>query len=764
MFRICRIGCIFLKKSKSLTCSAFLCVFVACFLSISMFQLASNVEHSFEAEMEAKKGNFDVRVAKGEGICFNQEELRSFETDRDTKKVTGGYQTNELFQAYLVGVKDDEINRSLYKYTKSVRGNDIVINDTLARREDKEVGDILEVSGTGFHIAEVIKTTPRSDYRMPMIVMDLQKLHQLLGDGNTDSVNYLLIQCKPSAFETVSYGGGVINHMLNRISSEQYDVIDERQGGEYDQFVTTVRMIFRIFFVVIVLVSGLFVVNIFLEYMRKYRTDMAVIRTFGGTQRQVTGLFCAMSMMVSAAACLAGAVISAVVSGVTLNWFNARVQMFEGNATLDWKVLCLIPVVVFVLLNLFVYLVFEHGQSVLPIQVFQETSTGLRKRKRANRFLFLRNVLGTEGYLAAKFMALKFRQNVLIILIIALITMLSYTGQTTLKLLAANDRWYNYHSLEGKDARAELTSNHSMSLEYAQKIYKMCQPVLKDGYFLFGEYIMTWGSGQTQEGELDVTNLDSLPTLLQTDVWDHYQDVPRKQRMVMEQSVAAEQGYHLGDRVTINSDALGGSREYVLVETIKSDSVWAKRCDVIVDWSTLSQRDVSPEGGSVIDLWANGQQEQLRNLFDQLQVEPGVELDYTIYGELVEQSDHILRQWTLTLHIVLGMLLFVAGIGLWNSARGMLHARQKDFHVFRMLGSSRQRISRICMLQVWIYMFSGVILGAVGGYAIVHKIWENGVTTQMPLGVEWGYLAGIVCYLAGLSVLLIPTIRRVRES
>ena len=87
--------------------------------------------------MEAKKGNFDVRVAKGEGICFNQEELRSFETDRDTKKVTGGYQTNELFQAYLVGVKDDEINRSLYKYTKSVRGNDIVINDTLARREDK---------------------------------------------------------------------------------------------------------------------------------------------------------------------------------------------------------------------------------------------------------------------------------------------------------------------------------------------------------------------------------------------------------------------------------------------------------------------------------------------------------------------------------------------------------------------------------------------------------------------------------------------------
>ena len=44
-----RMGMTFLCKSKMLTFSAFLSIFVACFLSISMFQLSSNVETSTPA-------------------------------------------------------------------------------------------------------------------------------------------------------------------------------------------------------------------------------------------------------------------------------------------------------------------------------------------------------------------------------------------------------------------------------------------------------------------------------------------------------------------------------------------------------------------------------------------------------------------------------------------------------------------------------------------------------------------------------------------
>lgn len=134
MFRICKIAITFLKRNKMLTFSAFLSIFVACFLSISMFQVSSNVEQSIERGMEAKKGAFDLQITKNEGKSFSNEEIKSLQQERNVKKTSGGYQTNELLDTYMVGVVDDAINKSLYKYTKDVKGNSVIINDSLSQR------------------------------------------------------------------------------------------------------------------------------------------------------------------------------------------------------------------------------------------------------------------------------------------------------------------------------------------------------------------------------------------------------------------------------------------------------------------------------------------------------------------------------------------------------------------------------------------------------------------------------------------------------
>lgn len=78
-----------------------------------------------------------------------------------------------------------------------------------------------------------------------------------------------------------------------------------------------------------------------------------------------------------------GALFSALVSGVTLKWFNDKVQLFDGSVNFNWKVLCQITIIVFVLFNLFVYVVFYFGQTVLPVQVFQKISSGLKKKSQS---------------------------------------------------------------------------------------------------------------------------------------------------------------------------------------------------------------------------------------------------------------------------------------------------------------------------------------------------------------------------------------------
>ena len=93
----------------------------------------------------------------------------------------------------------------------------------------------------------------------------------------------------------------------------------------------------------------------------------------------------------------------------------------------------------FVIYNFISVLFFLIKQRVLPIQVFQSNAKGRRRKKRANRFLFIRKIFGSDGYLAIKFLMPKFWQNFMIVIIIALITALAYTGQASITLL--NERF-----------------------------------------------------------------------------------------------------------------------------------------------------------------------------------------------------------------------------------------------------------------------------------------------------------------------------------
>jgi len=763
MFRICKMGMTFLKNSKMLTYSAFLSIFVACFLSISMFQLSSNVESSMEAGLAAKKGMFDLQVTKSDGENFNDEEIQSLEQEKTVKRISRGYQTDELLDTYIVGVADDAINKSLYKYTKDVKGDSIIINDSLGHRENKTVEDIFSIGGKDFQIVEVVKTDSMSDYKMPMAIMELSQLHQLLGHTDTEQINYMLLQCHDSAYDAIEYGGGLANRIKQQYPD--FQVSDQRCGNDYKNLIQNIRVLFTGFFVVVIMVSGLFIVNIFMEYMRKYRKDMAIIRTVGGKQKQVQAIFCSMSVIISAGGCLAGALFSALVSGVVLNWLNDKIQLLDGSVSLNWKVLLQITIVVFVLFNFFVYVVFQFGQRVLPIQVFKETSSGHRKSKEANRFLGLRRIFGMEGYLGIKLMASKFRQNFMIILVIALITALSYTGQASLKLLKANDNWYNYNLVGGKTAKGEIWTEKPMSLSYVHELYNRFQPVMGSGYMIYGDFSMISNDeDDVVLNHFNVSDLEVLPQFLSVKVWKQYEKVPKTKRMVMEKTAAAKKGCKLGDTVTLESDYLGGKKDFILVEIVNADNLSYDMYNVIVDWDNLCEKEYSEEdsSGTYAGLWLDGDKELIREKFQQLQVKPGIVFEGSIYDDVIERSEHTVYQWRTTMHIVLGMLMIVAGIGLLNSAKGMLLTRKKEYQVLRILGAAKRSVRKICWMQVWSYMLSGVVLGAILGIVVVSCLWQTNVITNTPITIDWEYIAGIVIYLFGLSLMLYPTIQKRR--
>lgn len=104
------------------------------------------------------------------------------------------------------------------------------------------------------------------------------------------------------------------------------------------------------------------------------------------------------------------------------------------------------------------------------------------------------------------------------------------------------------------------------------------------------------------------------------------------------------------------------------------------------------------------------------------------------------------------------MLLIVTGIGWLNSAKGMLVASKEKYSVLRMLGASSKRVRRICWIQVWSYMVSGIILGVILGIVVIYLLWNGNINGNVSIRIYWEYIIGIVGYLFVLSLLLKPVI------
>lgn len=750
MLKLCRMGMVFLKNSKMLTFSAFLSIFFACFLSISMFQLSTSAEKAFEQQVLKEKGDFDIQVTKESGEAFTKEEVEFIKNTAGVANVTSGYWTLEIEDLYLVGVVDDKMNKSFYQYSKNINGDDIVITASLGRRLDKQEGEILSLGGKDFRICEVLKDNPMAGNKMPTVIMDLTQLQKLLGNQDMEQVNYLLLQCKEDVLREA-----VVHSIQNYHPGLQ--AYDAAMNEEFNKMLAIVKGMITTLFVIVIIVSGLFVLSIFQEYMRKYRKDMAVIRTVGGKQWQVSILFFSMSLAISTMGCLAGAGACALFSGVLLNWFNERMQLFPGIVVINWKVLWNMTLAVFLLFHGFVMCVFTFGQRVLPIQIFQETSTGLRRKKKGNRFLEWRKLIGTEGYLGIKLMIPKFWQNFMIIFIIALITTLAYTGQASMKLLEANNTSYYYGLMQGKSAYVTMNTDRPMTLSYVKQLEERFQLVSDRCYTIFGEFSVHAKKDDSIWG-FSVADLEELPDMLSVKVWKDFKKVPKKQRIILEESVAKQKGYQLGDTVSIDSDWFGGRKDFILVEMVEEDTLYQWDHSAILDWDNLCQMDLEEEGsGCQVDVYLDGDKDKIKEKFYQLEKEHR-DCQWYLYEEIMEQSEIISRQRTAMIEVVIFILILIAGIGWLNSAKGMLVARKEEYRILRLLGATAKRVRKICWIQVWSYMVSGIILGVILGMVVVYLLWNSHLNANVTISIYWENILGIVMYLFLLSLFLKPTI------
>ena len=763
MISLLRMGITFLKKSKILTFSAFISIFMACFLSVSMFQLSGNAWTAYRDNILEEYGDYQIGISKNDGMPFSAGELEYISNCKDVTKISYGYYNADLDGIYVVGVHDDDINKSRYKYSCHVRGKDIVINECLSNKSGKEIGDRLSVRGQDYTVKEILEKDPFSEYGMRMIIMDMMSLHELLGN-DAGQPNYIMLQIDDNA------DAGVIQRKLSAYNPE-FIVYGVETSSDVQKILSIFEGMIRVLFVFVIMISSMFILSIFQEFMRKYRRDMAIIRAVGGKKKQVSIIFMCMCLSISFFGCMAAALASILFDDILLNLINKRINLFDGNVVIDYAVLTGMSAAVFVLFNVIVGVFFVLKQNVLPIQVFEETGSGLRKSRISNRLPASGKIPGIDGYFGIKLLVPKFCQNIMIIIIIALITAFSYTGQSSMELLIRNSLVYINEAVQGFDAYGNVQAsgdNEYLEPDDVAGLEDMISGYSSDYVMIyqgFYEYYRTLDGRKL--GGFSVTDMDSFMSAVDGKRIDNWESIPKNQRMVMTGETAEYTGYEPGDKVTLDTEWLGDNQEYTLAGITEWESGFSTEDEgVYVDRDNLVwlEEKASEYGAPYcVEAYINGDSDELRELSAHLDKQYP-DSKWMIYDDYVKQIYTVSNQRNAMIKLVMLVLMFVAGIGWLNSARGILLARKHEYQVLRMLGASQKRVKRICYIQVLIYMSAGIILGSIIGIVTVYGIWNSNLNAGVSVEIFWGYIAGIVLYMIVLASLLVPTVRKICDQ
>lgn len=253
------------------------------------------------------------------------------------------------------------------------------------------------------------------------------------------------------------------------------DMLSVMIQNEAQDFFEALNIVFKTLYIITVSICGVFIVSIFNEFLKKYLREMAIIRVIGGKTGQIDILFSFMSLIITTAACITSGILSAVLDKFLLNYINDKYAFFDGSFVMKKEQFFIFIFITFVLVNFIVIFIFWLNQDVMPIQIFQKTASGLKRRKISNLLLFSRKIIGTDGYISFKLMFPKLRQIILIIFLIALTTMITYFGKGFIPVLYANNNAYYTELLCGADAVIEVSANDDFDLSnIINNVLKRC--------------------------------------------------------------------------------------------------------------------------------------------------------------------------------------------------------------------------------------------------------------------------------------------------
>jgi putative ABC transport system permease protein len=762
MNNIRQVSIIFIKNSKLLTFSYIVSICISVILVTSMLNFSWNAKNSYKDNLKAEYGDCDILATYDGYEDIKKENIEKIKDVKGVENIATGRITNKLYingnNVYAIGVHDNKLMKSRYKYDVSLEENQIIINSVLANVLQRGVGDKIIVSGKSLLIREIIKDSTKSSANIAMAIVSQKTLTHITKEKNVS--NFILIKGdKNVAIQKLAERISIVDRSV-KLQMIEADSLFRASVETFSSFIYVLSLS-------VIFIVGLFVVSIFRNFMYKYNHSMAIIRAIGGNIRQVSQLFIYITLYLNGIGCVMGLILSVILNGLLLKVLDKNVNIINGSIRYYPLASVAVTFSIFLLMTIIMVISMRRIITIAPIKaIVQNEKENARKRygKRKTNLFILSRICGKDFMISIKMISSKIKDNSFIILTITMIVVLSFVGSSLSSIIERNNNNYIKNSY-----LTNLVVTNTSYINYKDTMYIYNQ--LTRTRNIKASIVLINGESIEMNGKDTIYQLADLETMEEQGIL--HNKIENENRIVIGNKLATKMGISVGDAVSVNTPTIykvnqNGVRLGVIKEPVQktlyvsaviSEEKMLLPEEIYID---IRNKDFLQENMGMKTIYITGDLEKAETILSSIK-EKYPSTIWSNYKEMKQMGRKAIQERYGIFQIVISILVIIAGMGWFHSIRSIILSRKREYCILRMQGLSVKRLSKMIALQIFIYLIIGILFGIVLGTIILMVLmYREGQVFHIIINIKT--TMGLMLYMIGLSLMLIPTVRKIGKE
>ncbi len=752
------------RKSPMILLTSIGSVLISILLVLSMVLFVSQSQASVQADIERLYGKMDLSVGyqSGQTNVIDQSFLDRLTGDQQTRQISPILITNltvtgqTTADVYTIGTKNDTLAKSRYRFKQSVGRGEVILNAGLAKAYDVKVGQTLTIAGNKYNVIEILPDASASGAAPDTLVMsyaDVKELNATVGQEGL--ATYVLIQLKKES-DVVAYA----DRLTQAISGLRVELAETETSNVNG--VSAMQIYVGIIAGLILIVSAFILMTNFDVFLRKHRYQFAIMRTLGATTRQLFQIFMIQSSLIVCAGALMAFLLSGLFYSILQEQWRELFALKGAVIPFDGQLAFFVTIGSSLLILLLLSGAAYRNRRILPLHVMRQNHDGPKASRLRERFVkffvaltagallyatilaqtdnhraggylvstisfllmmysatplllqrllvriepLLQKVAGPTTFVAVRSVLPQIRKNALLMLIVQILLVVVVLGSTFLETIKQNELTYlktqyptelvlKSRLIDGTKADPlELTQTIEEELPEAKSTF--VSPVsgleiIKSNHTITLDYALT-----------DLEKLDAIGKPVRSLENDQF---------IVSKDFAQANELEVGDRLEVGRfiDGETGTVSIGQFEVGQIDPDLPT--DAWFDWRSSIRTSEDRIGALYIDATDT---EQTQGVLQELTTRyPTLQLNR--YETSVNLANQQLQERWIVFIVALAVMSVSVWFGLANSLLNYLATKRREYALLRTLVLTRSSLRRLILIQMLIFIGSGIGFGLVTG-------------------------------------------------